>query len=41
MKNLLINSLHLGKVISTFPAALFSMDVRFARKIEKPQKGLN
>jgi len=29
---------NLGKVSPTFPAALFSMDARFARKIAKPQK---
>jgi len=32
---------HLGKVSPTFPAALFLMDARFVREIEKPQKGLN
>ena len=31
---------YLGKVSPTFPAALFSMDARFARKIERPQKGI-
>ena len=30
---------HLGKVSPTFPAALFSVDARFARKIERPQTG--
>jgi len=29
-----------GKVSPTFPAALFFMHARFARKIEKPQKGI-
>jgi len=29
----------LGKVSPTFPAALFSVDARFARKIERPQTG--
>jgi len=27
-------------VSPTFPASLFSMDERFARKIEKPQKSI-
>jgi len=31
---------NLGKVNPTFPAALFSVDARFARKIERPQKGI-
>jgi len=31
---------HLGKVSPTFPAALFSMESRIARKIERPQKGI-
>jgi len=31
--------LNLGKVSPTFPAALFSVDARFARKIERPQTG--
>jgi len=31
---------YLGKVSPTFPAALFSVDSRFARKIERPQKGI-
>jgi len=30
---------YLGKVSPTFPAALFSVDARFARKIERPQTG--
>jgi len=29
----------MGKVSPTFPAALFSIDARFAGKIERPQKG--
>jgi len=31
---------HLGKVSPTFPAALFSVDERFARNIERPQTGI-
>jgi len=31
---------YLGKVSPTFPAALFSVDARFARKIERPQTGI-
>jgi len=31
---------HLGKMSPTFPAELFSVDARFTRKIEKPQKGI-
>ena len=34
------NPIHLGKVSPTFQAALFSVDARFARKIERPQKGI-
>ena len=30
----------LGKVSLTFPAALFSVDARFARKIKRPQRGI-
>jgi len=30
----------LGKVSPNFPAALFSVDARFAQKIERPQKGI-
>jgi len=33
------SSQDLGKVSPTFPAALFSVDARFARKIERPQTG--
>ena len=35
------NHYNLGKVSPTFPAALFSVDARFARKIERPQTGRN
>ena len=31
---------HLGKVSPTFPAALFTVDARFARKIERLQTGI-
>ena len=31
---------YLGKVSPTFPAALFSVDARFARNIERPQTGI-
>jgi len=31
---------YLGKMSPTFQAALFSVDARFARKIERPQKGI-
>jgi len=31
---------YLGKMSPTFPAALFSVDARFARKIERLQKGI-
>ena len=31
---------HLGKVSTTFPAALFSVDARFEREIERPQRGI-
>jgi len=30
----------LGKVRRTFPAALFSVNTRFTRKIERPQRGI-
>ena len=31
---------YLGKVSPTFPAALFTVDARFARKIERLQTGI-